>query len=102
MTTLEKVRKLLYDDVNGVFIGIRDDHFAVLTDEVMAAVLDYVQVFCEEAKSGKMNRQGFVMLMDVLSTIHNAVDYLDEQQKDRYNRFYDDLIFELIKGMPDQ
>lgn len=99
MVAIETVKKLLYNDVDGIFNQIRDDHFDALTDEAMNTIIEYAHTFSEDVKTGKLDTEGFVMIIDTLSTIHSVSEYLDAENKARYNDFYEKLSFELIKGV---
>ena len=87
MVAIETVKKLLYD------------HFEALTDEAMNTIIDYIHTFSDEVKAGKLNNEGLVIIIDLLSTIHSVCDYLDDENYEKYNKFYDKVTFELIKGL---
>lgn len=104
MISCDMIHEMLYDDHRGLFVSIRDHLFEELNEEKMNSIIEFTRSVNTDLKSGKADPRAIVMIIDLLSVIHNidgAPDnrrYMDEFF-DQYNDFFNEVSYELIKGI---
>jgi hypothetical protein len=100
MVTIETIKQLLFGDGNGLITQMRDGNYEALTPDLTGAVLQYAKSFNEEVRSGKFNSEGMAVLVILLSYIHNMDrNPVYEKFFEQYDRFYNDLSYEMTKGI---
>ncbi len=104
MISCDMIHEMLYDDHRGLFVSIRDHLFEELNEEKMNSIIEFTRSVNTDLKSGKADPRAIVMIIDLLSTIHNIDGapnnrrYMDEFF-DQYNDFFNEVSYELIKGI---